>query len=479
VKTQSAKATGSRAPVRRAAPPEARKKKADRGTPRENGTAPRSRSSPPSGALQGPVFIGPDGEPADLDRYPVLDTKLGLVDDFLLDPRNARSHPEESIKTISSLLTRYGQRKPIVVHESGVVKAGNGTLQAAKCLGWKFIAWAPAPEKPEDATGFALGDNRSAELSRWNEEVLGEELRGLVEFPDYSIDSLAELGFDYSKVESYIRGPDSGVEEDVPKLPANPRTRVGDFIQLGEHRLVCGDSREASTWGRLLGKEKARMIWTDPPFGVEIVGGNHALSRKERIARGGKIIANDELDPEDLQEFLRSVFALADSFTAPGGAWYVKAPSGDLFYEFARVLGRKGLGIWRHTLVWVKNSLVMGRVDYHYRHESIFYGWKKGSHYFTADRTQDSVFEIDRPSRSEEHPTMTPIDLIARHVLNSTKRGWLVVDPFAGSGSTLIACERENRIAACIELDPGYCDVIVERWEKLTGKKAKRQKDAA
>jgi site-specific DNA-methyltransferase (adenine-specific) len=182
-------------------------------------------------------------------------------------------------------------------------------------------------------------------------------------------------------------------------------------------------------------------------------------------------IENDTLDAGHLESFLRDAFTAIFAFTKPGACWYVTAPSGNLFQAFSIPLTE--LEVWRHTLVWVKDTLVMGRADYHYRHESIFYGWTPGGpHQTPPDRKQDSVWEIDRPKANREHPTMKPIELITRSINNSSRMNDLVLDAFGGSGSTLIACEQTKRKARLIELDPKYCDVIVTRWENLTGLKA-------
>lgn len=410
-----------------------------------------------------------------MERYPVLQMKLRSVDELVLDPRNAREHREEDLAVIEASLKRYGQRKNAVINEAGEMTAGNGMLEAMRRLGWNWIAVGPAPKKKEDERGYALVDNRSAELSRWHEENLGTEIAFLADVPEYGIEVLGELGFPHNEVEGYVRGESSPDVDDAPEPPKEPRAKLGDLWILGEHRLVCGDARDPKAWEKLLGENKARMVWTDPPYGVAIVGGNHSLTPEERRKKGGKEIQNDDLSPEGLRSFLAESLSRIKDHTIPGAAWYVCATSGDLFGEFAAVLGRENLGVWRHTLTWVKDRFVMGRADYHYRHESIFYGWTPGGpHYFVDERTHDTVFEIPRPAASEEHPTMKPVELVARCLRNSSKPKWLVVDPFGGSGTTLVACEQEGRVAALLELDPRYCDVIVTRWEKLTGKKARR-----
>lgn len=465
MKTTSAKEAGSRAPARRAGPSKARGGGGGTTAPANGKSSRRKERTEPTGAS------------TEAERYPVAEGRFYDVAELLADPRNARTHNRRNLDVIKASLRRHGQRKNLVVTADGEVKAGNGTLAAAMELGWTKLWGGPAPKKEEEARHYAIVDNRSAELAEWDAEVLGSEIEYFSDLPEYGAAGLEEMGFSSSEVEGYVRREQIDGADEVPEPPADPVTRMGDAWVLGAHRLVCGDAGDAAAYDRLLGGERAQMLWTDPPYGVEIVGGKHSLPPEERLRRGGKTIQNDELSPEKLREFLRSTLGAAVARTSPGGAVYVASTSSGVFLEFAAVLGREGLDVWRHTLAWVKDSFVMGRTDYHYRHESIFYGWVPGAgHYFVDDRTQDSVHEVPRPSASEEHPTMKPVELVARHVRNSSKPGWLVLDPFAGSGTTLVACEQEGRRARLIELSPAYCDVIVERWQRVTGGKAKRER---
>jgi len=205
----------------------------------------------------------------------------------------------------------------------------------------------------------------------------------------------------------------------------------------------------------------ANCVWTDPPYGVSYVG-----KTKDALE-----IQNDSLDDKDLEDFLRSALSCAFAYTHPGGAWYVAAPPGPLNHCFSVVL--KELGVWRQTLNWIKSQMVLGRSDYHYQHEPIFYGWKPGaSHSWHSDRKQTSCLEFDKPQRNGIHPTMKPVELVEYCITNSSKPGEIVLDPFGGSGTTLIACEKSKRQCRTMELDPKYCDVIKNRWEEFTGKKA-------
>ena len=382
-----------------------------------------------------------------------------------LDPKNARKHSARNLEAIAASLLKFGQRKPLVVHR-GVVLAGNGTLEAARSLGWTEIEVSEVPQDWDNDTAkaYALADNRTAELAEWDESELAKQLLELV---DHEWD-IAELGFEMPQVIE-VEPID---EDDVPEAPAEPKTKLGDVWQLGKHRLVCGDSTDVTVLDKLLGQEKADLVWTDPPYGVAV---NKVASVEEakKLHRrtDGLMIENDDLSHDELTDFLRQAFNAILIATKPGACWYIAAPSGNLFQCFSIPLTE--IGVWKHTLVWVKDSLVMGRADYHYRHESIFYGWTPGAaHQTPPNRKQDTVWEIKRPKVNKEHPTMKPVELIERAIQNSSLAGQLVLDAFGGSGSTLIACEQTKRVARLIELDPKYCDVIVTRWENLTGLKA-------
>ena len=370
------------------------------------------------------------------------------------DPRNARKHSDSNLSAIAESLKQFGQRKPIVITHDNVVVAGNGTLEAARTLGIKELACVRAPKEwtDEQLMAFALADNRSAELAEWNPEVLSAQLLELYE-ADLDVEA---LGFDLpQQIEM------ENVEEDALPEPKESKVKAGDIWQLGDHKLYCGSSLDADSYEKLMGDELADMVWTDPPYGVSYVG-----KTKDALT-----IQNDTLDDRGLEQFLRDAFNMMFGYSKEGACWYVAAPSGDLFLSFAIPL--KELEVWRHTLVWVKDTLVLGRADYHYRHESIFYGWKPGAaHQEPPNRKQDTVWEFDRPKASREHPTMKPVDLIMRSIENSSRIRDIILDGFAGSGSTLIACEQSKRKARVIELDPKYCDVIITRWEKLTGGEA-------
>jgi DNA modification methylase len=371
------------------------------------------------------------------------------------NPDNPRVIRDEQFTRLVASLKSFPEMlalRPIVVNADRVVLGGNMRLRAAKEAGLKEVPVLVADQlTPEQQREFIVKDNAS--FGAWDWDVLANEWGDL---------PLADWGVDVPAVE-----PDATVgqtdPDDVPEPPAEPVTKLGDVYELGLHRLVCGDSTDATAWDRLMQGETSQMVWTDPPYGVSYVG-----KTKDALT-----IENDTLDAHGLRDLLASSLGLAWTHCREGGAWYVAAPAGPLHQVFGDVL--QELEVWRQTICWIKDSLVLGRSDYHYRHEPIFYGWKPGAaHYFVDDRTQDSVWEIPRPKRSAEHPTMKPVALVERAIRNSSKPGDIVLEPFGGSGSTLLAAEATQRRARVIELDPRYCDVIVRRWEEFTGQTATR-----
>ncbi len=385
-----------------------------------------------------------------------LRIELVTLTSLQLDPKNARRHDKKNLEAIKGSLSLFGQRKPIVVSGDNTVVAGNGTVEAARSLGWTeiYVARIPADWTPEHIKAYALADNRTAELAEWDPKVLADQLLEL----DAEGWDVSEFGFE--PLEPPVNAED---EEPLNFDEVPTRVKLGDIWQLGEHRVICGDATEITVMDKLMQGEKADMVWTDPPYGVSYVG-----KTKDALT-----IENDSMGMNQLEEFLTEAFNNIYQATKPGACWYVSSPSGPQFVAFGKPL--LNLGVWRQTLIWVKDIFVMGHSDYHWKHETIFYGWTPGAaHHAVPDRKQDTVWEFDRPKRSSEHPTMKPIDLITKSLTNSSSQKNIIIDAFGGSGSTLIACEQSKRVARVIELDPKYCDVIIERWEKLTGQEAER-----
>lgn len=394
-------------------------------------------------------------------------------------PGNPRKNAD-AVEKVARSLAEFGWRQPLVVDGEYVVIAGHTRLLAAQKLGHlKVPVHIAAGLTVAQVRAYRLADNRVAQEAEWDDDLLAQELLAL------SADGfdLSLTGFDEAELAVLLADP-TGLLPDadpdaVPEAPATPKTKRGDVYRLGPHRLVCGDSTDTHAWSALLGEETAALVWTDPPYGVSYEG-----KTKDKL-----VIENDELGVDALTSFLRGALSLAAAHCRPGSPWYVAAPPGPQFLAFA-IVGHE-LGWWRQTIVWVKDVFALGHSDYHYKHENILvgnqpedgasslehvvvgYGWTTGAgHSFHGGRKQDTVWEVPKPRANREHPTMKPVALIERALVNSSDRGALVLDPFGGSGSTLIACESSGRHARLIELSETYCDVIVQRWEEATGRTA-------
>jgi DNA modification methylase len=381
------------------------------------------------------------------------------IDDVHLDPANARRHNKRSQEAVKASLASNGQLKPIVVQADGmIVRAGNGTVEAARSLGWTHIAAVVVDRSTADMVAFAIQDNRSAELSAWDDTTLTRLLDALKEDHD-----VRALGFTSEELRRLAGGDalDGGTwaERPVIDLPDTATATAGEVWQLGQHRLLCGDSKDSASYAHV--PAQVAMLVTDPPYGVEYRG---VVGQRDRMHDDGT---------SGLRDLLRASLTLAVGRVALGGPCYIFAPPGPQFLDFATVLTE--LQVWRQTLAWVKDTFVVGRSDYHYRHEAIFYGWRPGAkHVAPPTRKLDTVWEADRQRSSPNHPTMKPVQLFARAIVNSSSEGDAVLDPFAGSGTAIIAAEKLDRTCYSIEIDPRYVDVAVSRWESLTGKKADR-----
>jgi DNA modification methylase len=386
---------------------------------------------------------------------PALQALAVPIASIELHPRNSRIG---DVEAVVASLQRFGQLKPIVVQSSTrFVVAGNHLVRAAQKLGWTEIA--ANVEAMDDATAVAymLADNRTSDLGGYDDDLLAAILA-----EQAAADNLAATGYDADDVAALLRAvgsPDDRDPDAAPNLPPEPEVYVqaGDLWALGRHRLLVGDATDPAAVARLTANNPVDEIFTDPPYGNGYIGGTAAHLT----------IANDDLGADGTRALVADALRLAP--LRPGGAFYVTAPAGPLHLSFLLALADAGLPL-HQTLIWVKGSFVLGHGDYHYRHEPILYGWRDGGrHLFRGDRTQDTVWEIPRPTRSEVHPTMKPVELVERAIRNSSMPGERVLDMFVGSGTTLIAAERAERICLAMELDPRYAQVAIERWSSFSG----------
>lgn len=410
------------------------------------------------------------------------------ITDVQLHPRNPR---RGDVPALKKSLERFGQYKTITVQAStGLILAGNHTWKAARELGWDEIAVARTDVDDEEALALVLADNGTSDLAAYDEA----ELAALVA---ETVDADQVPGFNRERVEALIYGTEQepavapvGADTVAPLSDREPQTKLGDVWVLGEHRLVCGKAEDPVAMEALMGADKAAAMWTDPPYGVEYEGKTEEKLRIKGDSKG------------DLARLLTESFANAADYLAPGAPVYVAhADTERVVFETA--LRETGY-IPRQNLIWVKNTMVLGHSDYHYRHEPIMeavlegdedgkehspilYGFagggegrlgRGGARWFgTNNRT--TVFEFPKPASSRDHPTMKPVDLVLAMFANSLRRGRIVLDPFGGSGSTLIAAEIHGSPSRLMELDPRYCDVICARWMDHTGKVPYRETSGA
>ena len=376
---------------------------------------------------------------------------------------NARTHSDAQVSQIAASIKEFGFNNPILLDGDNGIVAGHGRCLAAKKLGIKEIPCIELSHLSDaQKKAYILADNKIALNAGWDDETLLAELEELKTLDvDFSI-----LGFNKDELDDLFE--DCGVggggltdEDSAPEAPEQPKTKLGDIYKLGNHRLMCGDSTDKSSIERLMDGNIADMWITDPPYNVAYEGGT-----KDKLT-----IQNDDMSDDQFRQFLRDCYVAADAVMKPGAVFYIW--HADLEgYNFRGAAHDMGWQI-RQCLIWKKSTMVMGRQDYHWKHEPCLYGWKSGAgHLWAADRKQTTILEFDKPSRNGEHPTMKPVALFEYQILNNTKPSHIVLDSFGGSGTTMIACEKNNRVAYLMELDPKYCDVIVKRWEDFTGKKA-------
>jgi len=406
-------------------------------------------------------------------------TGAGLADHIELWPlsrllpyiRNPRKN-DHAVEQMAGAIREFGFRIPIVARSSGEVVDGHLRLKAAYKLGLESVPVVLADELTDaQIKAFRILANRSATWAEWDEELLGLELSELQE-SGFDLDL---TGFTPEEWEALIAGDETSQdgltdEDAVPKVPETPISKTGDVWLLGDHRLLCGDATRAEDYKTLLGEDLVDMAFTDPPYNV-----NYANSAKDKLRGKNRPILNDNLG-EDFGAFLTA--ACRNILTVTKGAVYLAMSSSEL--DTLQAAFRAAGGKWSTFIIWAKNTFTLGRADYQRQYEPILYGWREGTeHFWCGARDQGDVWQIKKPQKNDLHPTMKPVELVERAVRNSSKTGDIVLDPFGGSGSTLIACEKSGRRARLIELDPKYVDVIVRRWQDFTGQEAKRAGDGA
>lgn len=392
------------------------------------------------------------------------DKKLAVayrkVDDLIPYARNARTHSPEQVARIASSIKEFGWTNPILTDGENGIIAGHGRLAAARKLGFTEV---PTIElsglSDSQKRAYILADNKLALDAGWDNELLKIELDDLAALGV----NLELAGFSQEEIDALTPEVLENNEnaDDVPEPEKTATSRPGDVWILGEHRVMCGDARSSDDMNKLVIGGGINLYLTDPPYNV-----NYEGKTKESLK-----IKNDSFGSGDFRQFLIDAFSIADSAMSPGACFYIWHASLET-YNFIGACSDIGWKV-REYLIWNKNTLVIGHFDYQWKHEPCLYGWKEGaSHSWYSDRSQSTVLDFDRPNRNDVHPTMKPVELFKYLMSNSSKLGDLVLDSFGGSGTTLIAAEELGRKARIMELDPIYCDVIVKRWQDLTGQKA-------
>ncbi len=384
--------------------------------------------------------------------------------------RNARTHSDEQVAQIAASIAEFGFTTPILAGADGVIVAGHGRLAAAHKLGLALVPVVVLEHlSPTQRRALVIADNRIAENAGWDEAMLRIELVTLqdddfdVSLTGFDADALAELLADED-------GNGDGETDDdaVPEITETPISRPGDVWLLDGHRLLCGDSTKTECFEQLLQGEQVDMVFTDPPYNV-----NYANTAKDKMRGTNRAILNDNLG-DGFYDFLLA--ALTPTIANCRGGIYVAMSSSEL--DVLQSAFREAGGKWSTFVIWAKNTFTLGRSDYQRQYEPILYGWPEGAtRHWCGDRDQSDVWQIKKPHKNDLHPTMKPVELVERAIRNSSRPGNVVLDPFGGSGTTLIAAEKSGRLARLIELDPKYVDVIVRRWQDWTGKQATRESD--
>lgn len=385
------------------------------------------------------------------------------VSELIPYAKNTKKHGRTQIANVAESIKQYGFVQPVVIDKDGVIVIGHCRVMAAKKIGMKQVPCVCVDDlTPEQVNALRIVDNKSNE-SDWDMEILASELAEV---------DLSAFDFDFGLQDTLS---DDVVEDNFePVLPQEPKAMLGDVYRLGNHRLMCGDSTSLRDVQKLTGGAQIDLLLTDPPYNVDYQG------------TAGKI-KNDNMEDSAFRDFLKAAFTNASLVMKPGAPFYIWHADSE-GYNFRGACRDSMLRV-RQCLIWVKNSFVLGRQDFQWKHEPCLYGEKEldleeettpclygwtdgGKHYFFKNRKQSTILEFPKPKKSKEHPTMKPIKMFDYQMQCSTKVGESVLDLFAGSGTTIMACEQNGRKAYCMEFDPKFVDVIIERWETFTGKKA-------
>ena len=404
-----------------------------------------------------------------------LEVNKGQIEGLPKNPRFIRDERYKAlVKSIEDAPEMLNLRELIVVEHGKkyVVIGGNMRLRACKELGYAEVPCKvlPADTPVAKLREYAIKDNNGFGEDDW--DILANEWDS-EELEDWGV----ELPMDW---DADGQGDATASEDDFDESEVTEAVcKRGEVWKLGEHRLMCGDSTSEEDFAKLMGEERADMVFTDPPYGVSIGDKNATLNSVQKAGRCCENIANDTMPSDQLYEVLVKAMTNVREFSKDDASYYVTSPQGgELGLMMMMMMRDAGLMV-RHMLIWCKNSATfsLGRLDYDYQHEPIFYTWTKSHHNYRGGENRTTIWKYDKPRKCDLHPTMKPVELVANCLKDCTKEGDIVLDAFGGSGTTIIAAEQLNRKCRMMELDPHYCDVIIARWEKLTGQKAERISD--
>lgn len=385
------------------------------------------------------------------------------IEDLIPYVNNTRTHSEEQVNQIASSIKEFGFTNPVLIDSDGGIIAGHGRVMGAKKLSMMEVPTITLDNLTEaQKKAYIIADNKLALNAGWDEELLKVEIEALqdmefdIDLLGFSDEELADLDIGLEDLPEL----DTDKADEVPEVEENPVIKLGDIIELGhnyQHRLMCGDSTIKEQVEQMMGGVLADQLVTDPHYNVAYEG-----KTKDALT-----IKNDSMDNDSFREFLRNAYSSADNVMKPGATFYIWHADSE-GYNFRGAAFDIGWKV-RQCLIWKKQTMVMGRQDYHWKHEPCLYGWKDGAgHLWATDRKQTTILEFDRPSRNDIHPTMKPVDLIEYNIMNNTKGKDVVLDLFLGSGTCLIACENTGRCCRGMEFDPKYAQVIIQRYVDYT-----------
>lgn len=396
----------------------------------------------------------------------IVNKKITEIHPYPDNPRNNK----KAIKKVALSIDLYGFKQPIVVDKDMIIVVGHTRFYAAENLKLEKVPVLIADDLNEkQCKAYRIADNKTNEFAEWNLELLKTEFEALGDldefFTGFNDDEIADIFGE--EINEGLTDDDS-----VPGFSDFPSSKEGQVYCLDRHRIMCGDSTNNDHVKLLLSDQSIDLIYSDPPYGVSYADKNTFLNNRDKGNRIQKEIKNDHLSLTETKDLWAKIFTVWSNYLADYSSYYISSPQGgELSLSLMIAMNANGFPI-KHTIIWAKNNHVLGRCDYNYKHEPILYGWNKKHKFYGKGDFKTSLWNIPKPLKNDLHPTMKPVELIQNCILNSSENNQIVADMFLGSGSTLIACEKTNRICYGMELDPAYVDVIIQRWEEFTGKKA-------